>query len=82
MTMITRLTLCGALAVLAACGTTEPGRVQGGIATGAAAGATIGIVGGPVGVVVGALLGGGAGAVAGAATTPRQVNLGKPLWEK
>jgi hypothetical protein len=29
-----------------------------------------------------ALLGGAAGAVTGAATSPSQVELGKPVWEK
>jgi hypothetical protein len=67
MKIITKLTLVGAVALLTACGSSEPGRVQGGAATGAATGATVGLVGGPVGVVVGAVVGGGAGAIAGAA---------------
>jgi hypothetical protein len=31
-------------------------------------------------MAVGALVGGGAGAVTGAATSPKDVNLGKPPW--
>src|SRR5580698_7709039 len=41
------------LLLLAACGTSEPDRAQGGAATGAATGAAIGIIGGPIGIVVG-----------------------------
>jgi hypothetical protein len=77
---IARISLVGLLILLSACGSGEPGRVEGGAATGAATGATIGLVGGPIGVAGGAIIGGGAGAIAGAATTPRQVDLGKPLW--
>jgi len=80
MNTIRLLTLAGAVVLLAACGHSEPGRVEGSAATGAATGATVGLVGGPIGVVAGAVIGGGAGAVAGAETTPRQVDLGKPLW--
>ena len=68
--------------LLAACGSSQPGRVQGGAAAGAASGATVGLVGGPVGVAVGAVVGGGAGALAGASTTPRQVDLSEPVWKK
>ncbi len=66
--------------LLAACGTREPERAEGGAATGAASGATVGLVGGPVGVVAGGLIGGAAGAVTGAATKPKDVNLGTPPW--
>lgn len=72
----------GGLLLLAACGSSEPGRVQGGAAAGAATGATVGLVGGPVGVAVGAVVGGGAGAITGASTKPSQVDLGKPVWNK
>jgi hypothetical protein len=82
MNIISSLALAGSLVLLAACGHTEPGRVEGGAATGAASGATIGLIGGPVGVVAGGVIGGGVGAVAGATTTPRQVNLGTPVWDK
>jgi hypothetical protein len=78
----TKVILAGAMTLLAACGAREPGRVQGGAATGAATGATVGLVGGPVGVAAGAVIGGGAGAITGASTSPRQVNLGKPVWDK
>jgi hypothetical protein len=82
MKLFTKITLVGTLALLAACGASEPGRVQGGAAAGAATGATVGLVAGPPGVVAGAVIGGGAGAITGASTTPRQVNLGKPVWER
>ncbi len=82
MKLITGLALAGLIAGLAACGRTEPGRVEGGAAAGAATGATVGLVGGPVGVVAGAVIGGGAGALTGATTKPSQVNLGEPLWDK
>jgi hypothetical protein len=36
---------------------------------------------GPVGAGVGALIGGGAGAITGAVTTPREVHLGRPIWD-
>ena len=64
------------LTLLAACGTREPERAQGGAAAGAATGATVG----PVGVVAGGAIGGVAGAVTGAATKPRDVNIGAPPW--
>jgi hypothetical protein len=79
---IVELSLAALLVLLAACGRSEPDRVRGGAAAGAATGATIGLVGGPVGVAGGALIGGSAGAIAGATTTPSQVNLGKPVWDK
>jgi len=82
MKIFTQLMLAGAVTLLAGCGTSEPGRVQGGAAAGAATGATVGLVGGPVGVVAGAVIGGGAGAITGASTTPREVNLGEPTWKK
>jgi hypothetical protein len=68
-------------ATLAACGTNPSERTGGGAAAGAATGATIGLVGGPVGVLAGAAIGAGAGAVTGATTSPRDVNLGRPLWD-
>jgi YmgG-like glycine-zipper protein len=72
----------GGLVLLAGCGYTPQERTTGGAATGAATGAAIGALGGPVGAGVGALIGGGAGAVTGAVTTPRQVNLGRPVWDR
>jgi hypothetical protein len=80
MNIITKVAVAGMLTLLGACGSGEPDRVQGAAAAGAASGATIGLVGGPVGVAAGAVIGGGAGAIAGATTTPRQVDLGKPIW--
>jgi hypothetical protein len=76
------ITLVSILLLLAGCGRTEPDRVQGAAAAGAASGATVGLVGGPVGVAAGAVIGGGAGAIAGATTTPKQVDLGKPVWKQ
>jgi hypothetical protein len=80
MRTIVRLAAFGAIALLAACGTNEKDRTEGGAAAGAATGATVGLVGGPVGVVAGAVIGGGAGAIAGATTPAKDVNLGKPVW--
>jgi len=81
MNKLSKIALVGSLALLSACGYSEPGRVEGGAATGAATGAAVGLVGGPVGVAAGAVIGGGVGAVAGATTKPQQVNLGKPIWK-
>jgi hypothetical protein len=73
--------LWGALGlVLAGCGSSEPGRTSGGMATGAGTGALIGLIGGPIGVVVGAAVGAGAGALTATNTAPSAVNLGDPLW--
>ena len=82
MHMFMKIVLAGTAALLGACGASEPGRVQGGAAAGAATGATVGLIGGPVGVAAGAVIGGGAGAIASASTTPKQVDLGKPVWDK
>jgi hypothetical protein len=40
------------------------------------------LIGGPVGVAAGAFIGGGAGALSAATTTPKQVDLGDPVWKK
>jgi hypothetical protein len=73
--------LAGALAMmLSGCGSSEPGRTSGGIATGAGTGALIGLIGGPIGVVIGAAVGAGAGALTATNTKPAAVNLGDPLW--
>jgi peptidoglycan hydrolase-like protein with peptidoglycan-binding domain len=75
--------LLGAAALglmVAACGTDPQERVSGGAAAGAATGAGVGALGGPVGALAGAAIGGGAGAVTGATTSPRDVNLGRPIW--
>jgi len=68
----------GTVMLLAGCGHSEPGRVEGGAGAGAATGAAVGLVGGPIGVAGGAVVGGGIGAITGAVTTPKQVNLGPP----
>lgn len=70
----------GGLALLSACGQSEPERAQGGAATGAATGAAIGVIGGPVGMVVGGAIGGAAGATSAAVTSPQDVDLGPPPW--
>ncbi len=83
-----RLTRLAAVAALTAplaltgCGTSQPGRLQGGTAGGAATGAVIGIIGGPIGVVVGAGIGAGVGALTSINTTPKQVDLGNPVWQR
>ncbi|MEA2956519.1 MAG: hypothetical protein QOJ58_2019, partial [Alphaproteobacteria bacterium] len=66
------MAVVGGLALLAGCGSNPRERTTGG--------AAIGAPGGPIGVGVGALIGGGTGAVTGAVTTPKQVNLGRPVW--
>jgi phage tail tape-measure protein len=68
------------VSLLAACGSNEPERAQGGAAAGAATGAAVGLVGGPVGVVAGGAIGAAAGATTGAVTKPNQVNMGSPPW--
>jgi hypothetical protein len=68
------------MTLLAACGTREPERAEGGAAAGAATGATVGLVGGPVGVVAGGAIGAVAGGATGAATKPKDVNVGAPPW--
>ncbi len=67
---------------LGGCGKSQPGRLSGGAAGGAATGAVIGIIGGPIGVVVGAGIGAGIGSLTATTTTPKQVNLGNPPWQK
>jgi hypothetical protein len=67
---------------LGGCGSSQPGRLQGGAAGGAATGAVVGLIGGPIGVVLGAGIGAGVGALTSTSTTPKQVNLGNPPWQK
>lgn len=70
-----------ALALLAACGTQPGERAVSGGALGAAGGAAVGgLTGGSM--LGGALLGGAAGAAAGALTSPSDVNLGRPAWQR
>ena len=66
---------------LAACGRSPGDRALSGGLIGAGTGAAIGgIVGGGSGAATGALIGGGVGAVGGAATSPRDVDFGRPAW--
>jgi hypothetical protein len=71
----------GGLAFLAGCGYSQPNRAAGGAGVGAGTGAAVGAIAGPPGAAVGALVGAGVGAAGGAATTPNQVNLGRPVWQ-
>jgi osmotically inducible lipoprotein OsmB len=65
--------------LLSACGTTTGDRAVSGAGIGAAAGAVTGaLIGVPL---VGAAVGAAAGGAVGAATTPSQVDLGKPVWQ-
>jgi uncharacterized membrane protein len=64
---------------LSACGTSTSDRALSGAGIGAAGGAVGGaLVGAPL---AGAAIGAGAGALAGAATSPSQVDLGRPAWK-
>jgi osmotically inducible lipoprotein OsmB len=78
MRMRTTLSVMAIGLLLAACGVAPGDRALTGAGIGAASGAVIGaLIGVPA---VGAALGASAGAVVGAATTPSQVDLGKPVW--
>ena len=80
--MPVRVTLCLGFAamLLAACGTSPGERAVSGGALGAGAGAAIGaMTGNPA---TGALIGGLGGAAAGGLTSPNQVDLGRPIWER
>ncbi len=75
-----RLGLCvvGSALLLSACGSTQADRAMSGAGIGAVTGAIGGaLLGAPS---VGVVLGAAAGATLGAATTPSQVDLGKPIW--
>ncbi|MCW3474985.1 hypothetical protein [Limobrevibacterium gyesilva] len=75
----TILVLAGLASGLVACGQSTGDRAVSGGLIGAGAGAAVGAVsGGSVGG--GALIGGAVGAVGGAATSSRDVNLGRPVW--
>ena len=75
----TGLLLSGLVLSLAACGRSTGDRALSGGLLGAGAGAAVGaITGGSVGT--GALIGGALGAAGGAVTSPRDVNLGRPVW--
>jgi hypothetical protein len=77
-----RLLMAAGLLALAGCGHSQPGRLQGGAAGGAATGAAVGLIGGPIGVVLGAGIGAGVGALTSTSTTPKQVDLGNPVWQR
>ncbi|HEY0266172.1 MAG TPA: hypothetical protein VGC16_05425 [Rhizomicrobium sp.] len=70
----------GALALsLSACGHSQGDRAVSGGLIGAGGGAALGAVTG-LGPGAGAVLGGAVGAVGGAATSPHDVDLGRPIW--
>jgi hypothetical protein len=77
-----RVTLATALLLpllaLGACGRTTGDRAMSGAGIGAGAGLVGGyLVGAPL---EGALIGGAVGAGTGALTSPRQIDLGRPIW--
>ena len=72
------LSLLVASLALAGCGYSQGDRAVSGGLIGAGAGALIGSVTG-IGPGAGALIGGGVGAIGGAATSPRDINLGRPI---
>ncbi|MDA8052133.1 MAG: hypothetical protein M0002_19390 [Rhodospirillales bacterium] len=76
------IVMIGLVGLLSGCGTSQPGRTEGGMATGAATGGAIGLIGGPIGVVIGAAVGSGAGALTAVNTSPDKVNLGSPPWTR
>lgn len=79
MSRIAVISAAGLLSLaLAGCGTRTSDRAISGGAIGAGAGAVGGAaVGAPL---TGAAIGGAAGAATGAATSPNQVDLGRPAW--
>ena len=74
------LLVCGGLTLAGGCGTTTGDRALSGGLLGAGTGALIGSVAGSAGK--GALIGGLGGMAIGALTSPRDVNLGEPLWRR
>jgi hypothetical protein len=64
---------------LSACGYSQGDRAVSGGLIGAGGGAAIGAVTG-IGPGAGAVIGGAVGALGGAATSPHDVNLGRPVW--
>lgn len=67
--------------MLAGCGYSPGERAVSGGLIGAGTGAVIGSVTG-IGPAGGAVVGGAVGAVGGAVTSPRDVNLGRPIWHQ
>ena len=77
--VVIRLIIGGTFAgMVSACGHTTGDRALSGGLIGAGAGAVVGGAAGNPGA--GALIGGAAGAVGGAATSSRDINLGRPIW--
>ena len=72
--------LTGLGLLLTACGTSQGDRALSGAAIGAGSGAAIGAAFGGVGAAPGAAVGAVAGGATGALTSPRQVDLGRPIW--
>ena len=69
--------------LLAACGTRSDDRTESGAAIGAGTGAVVGAACCfLVGAIPGALIGGAVGAGTGYATSPDQVDLGRPVWRQ
>ncbi len=75
------LVLAGLTLALAGCGYNQGDRAVSGGLIGAGTGAVIGTVTG-IGPAGGAIIGGAVGAVGGAATSPHDVNLGRPVWRQ
>ena len=65
---------------LTACGANKNDRLAGGALIGAGAGAVVGSV--FAAPVYGAMIGAGLGGATGATTTQKQIDLGKPWWNK
>lgn len=63
---------------IAGCGYRPGDRALSGAGIGAASGAIVGAIAGNAGA--GALIGGAGGALIGGTTSPRQINLGRPVW--
>ena len=74
----TTLLVIPCLLALAACGNNQGDRAVSGGLIGAGTGAVLGSTVGAPGA--GAIIGGVGGAAVGAATSPNDVNLGKPIW--
>lgn len=79
MSRIILVAVLGACLLVAACGANPGDRAVTGAGIGAASGAVLGaFFGAPL---IGAAAGAAAGGAVGVATTPSQVDLGKPVWE-
>jgi osmotically inducible lipoprotein OsmB len=71
------------VAGLSACGEQTGDRAVSGAGVGAGTGAVVGaIFGAGIGAIPGAIVGGAIGAGTGAATSPDQINLGRPAWRR